>query len=68
MWNETVEQIDQDKPAEKEKIGIAESQDELGAAEEIHKAHVDHNPGRKPQAQGEVAQVGLGDEVSDQAA
>jgi len=51
MRNKPVKRIDEDQPEQEEEIGIAEPEDELGVAEEVHKAHVDHHPGRKPQAQ-----------------
>lgn len=63
MGNEVVEQIDQHQTHQKEEIGIAEAQDDPGAAEEVHKAHVDHHSGSKAQAQREVAHVGPGDEI-----
>lgn len=67
MGNEMVEQIDQHQADQEEEIGIAEAQDEPGAAEEVHKSHVDHHSGSKAQAKREVTHVGPGDEIRDQA-
>lgn len=66
MGNEVVEQIDQHQTHQKEEIGIAEAQDDPGAAEEVHKSHVDHHSGSKAQAQREIAHVWPGNEIRDQ--